>query len=220
MTWISGHLGDIWRLTVQHAVLAAIPLVLGLIVSIPLGWAAARSRRLVPVALAGTGLLYTIPSLALFILMPLILGTKILDPVNVIVAMTIYTVALLVRTVVDGLGSVPSHVDAAARAMGLGAFRRLVTVQLPLAVPVIAAGLRVAAVSNVSIVSVASIIGVSQLGSLLVDGYNRNIPGALWAGIIASLILALLFDLVIQGGAWLLTPWRRTAAPRPAGVGA
>lgn len=209
MTWISAHLGDIWRLTLQHAVLAAVPLVLGLLVSIPLGWAAARSRRLAPVALAGTGLLYTIPSLALFILMPLILGTKILDPVNVVVAMTIYTVALLVRTVVDGLGSVPAHVDAAARAMGLGGLRRLVTVQLPLAVPVIAAGLRVAAVSNVSIVSVASLIGVSQLGDLLVDGYNRDISGELWAGIVGCLVLALLFDLLIQGLARLLTPWLR-----------
>jgi osmoprotectant transport system permease protein len=220
MSWVRDHLGLILELTLRHTVLAGIPLLLGLVLSIPLGWLARRYRVLAPVALAGTGLLYTIPSLALFILMPLILGTRILDPINVIAAMTIYTVALLVRTVVDGLASVPAEVDAAARAMGLTGLRRLVTVQLPLAVPVIAAGLRVAAVSNVSIVSVASIIGVSQLGSLLVDGYNRNIPGALWAGIIASLILALLFDLVIQGGAWLLTPWRRTAAPRPAGVGA
>ena len=209
MTWILDHLALIAQLTGRHTVLAGIPLVLGLLVSIPLGVLVHRYRVVAPLALAGTGLLYTIPSLALFILMPLILGTQILDPVNVIVAMTIYTVALLVRTVVDGLASVPDHVEA----MGLGRFRRLMTVQLPLAIPVIAAGLRVAAVSNVSIVSVASLIGVSQLGSLLTDGFNRDIPGALWAGIIGCLVLALAFDVLIQALAWALTPWRR--APRP-----
>ena len=213
MTWILDHLALIAQLTGRHTVLAGIPLVLGLLVSIPLGVLVHRYRVVAPLALAGTGLLYTIPSLALFILMPLILGTQILDPVNVIVAMTIYTVALLVRTVVDGLASVPDHVDAAAEAMGLGRFRRLMTVQLPLAIPVIAAGLRVAAVSNVSIVRVASLIGVSQLGSLLTDRFNRAIPGALWAGIIGCLVLALAFDVLIQALAWALTPWRR--APRP-----
>lgn len=218
MTWIQDHLGLIGSLAVRHAVLAGIPLLLGLVVSLPLGWLAHRYRRLAPVALAGTGLLYTIPSLALFILMPLLLGTKILNPLNVVAAMTIYTIALLVRTVVDGLDSVPKDVDAAALAMGLTGLRRLLGVQLPLAIPVIAAGLRVAAVSNVSIVSVASIIGVSQLGDLLVDGYNRDIPGALWAGIIGCLALALLFDIVIQVVARLLTPWRASTKPAAAGA--
>lgn len=216
----------------EHLELTVVPVVIGTVLSAALSALILRFRWMRAGVFTFAGVLYTIPSLALFILMPLILGTKILDPVNVIVAMTIYTVALLVRTVVDGLGSVPSHVDAAARAMGLGAFRRLVTVQLPLAVPVIAAGLRVAAVSNVSIVSVASLIGVSQLGDLLVDGYNRDIPGELWAGIVGCLVLALLFDLLIQGLARLLTPWlradsrssaRRLApadAPRDVGVAA
>ena len=107
----------------------------------------------------GTGLLYTIPSLALFVLMPLFLGTRILDTVNVVVAMTIYTVALLTRTVADALAAVDESVSSSATAMGFGALRRLLTVELPLAVPVIAAGMRVAAVSNVSIVSVAALIG-------------------------------------------------------------
>lgn len=208
MTWALDHLGQIGELALRHTVLAGVPLLIGLLIAIPLGWLAVRVPALAPVTIVGTGLLYTIPSLALFVLMPLILGTKILDPVNVVVAMTIYTVALLVRTVVDGLRSVPADVDAAASAMGYGGVRRLLGVQLPLAVPVIAAGLRVAAVSNVSIVSIASIIGVAQLGSLLTDGYNRYITGELWAGIIACLVLALLFDLVIVGLARLLTPWR------------
>ncbi len=208
MTWALDHLGVIADLTWRHTLLAGIPLILGLLVAIPLGWIAHRVPGLATVTIVGTGLLYTIPSLALFILMPLILRTRILDPVNVIVAMTVYTVALLVRTVVDGLRSVPPEVDAAATAMGFGGLRRLWQVQLPLAVPVIAAGLRVAAVSNVSIVSIASLIGVAQLGNLLTDGYNRDIPGELITGIVAALALALLFDLVVVGVARLLTPWR------------
>ncbi|MBK6885622.1 MAG: ABC transporter permease [Tetrasphaera sp.] len=208
MTWALDHLGVIASLTWRHTLLAGIPLLLGLLVAIPLGWVAHRVPALAPVTIVGTGLLYTIPSLALFILMPLVLGTRILDPINVVVAMTVYTVALLVRTVVDGLRSVPADVDAAATAMGFGRFRRLWQVQLPLAIPVIAAGLRVAAVSNVSIVSIASLIGVAQLGSLLTDGYNRAIAGELLTGIVAALLLALVFDLVVVGTARLLTPWR------------
>ena len=208
MTWALDHAGQIADLAWRHVLLAGIPLLLGLVLAIPLGWLAHRVPVLAPVMVVGTGLLYTIPSLALFILMPLMLGTRILDPVNVVVAMTIYTVALLVRTVADGLRSVPGDVDAAATAMGLGALRRLWQVQLPLAVPVIAAGMRVAAVSNVSIVSIASLIGVAQLGDLLTDGYNRNIPAELITGILATLLLALVFDRAVVGVERLLTPWR------------
>jgi len=210
MTWIVDHLDDIADYTVQHAWLAGVPLVLGLLIAIPLGWLARRARWLYTPVVVGTGLLYTIPSLALFILMPLFLGTRILDPVNVIVAMTIYTVALLTRTVADGLGAVPDDVIAAATAMGLRPLRRMLTVELPLAVPVIAAGLRVAAVSNVSIVSVAALIGVPQLGSLFTDGFYRDFLAPIVAGLVASVLLALLFDLVIIALARALTPWTRT----------
>jgi osmoprotectant transport system permease protein len=213
MTWILDHLDDIGEYTLQHAWLAGLPLLLGLAVALPLGWLARRWSWAYTPIVAGTGLLYTIPSLALFILMPLFLPTNILDPLNVVVAMTIYTVALLTRTVADGLGAVPDDVVAAATAMGLRRGRRFLTVELPLAVPVIAAGLRVAAVSNVSIVSVAALIGVPQLGSLFTDGFYRDFLDPIVAGVVASVLLALLFDLLIIAGAWLLTPWSRTARP-------
>ena len=212
MDWILAHPDDIARLALRHVWLAGLPLVIGLLVSLVLGWVAHRVAWLRSVMLTGSGLLYTIPSLALFVLMPLILATKILSPVNVIVAMTIYTVALLVRTVVDGLDSVPRDAVQAATAIGYGPVRRLLSVELPLAVPVIAAGLRVAAVSNVSIVSVASLVGVNQLGDLLVDGFNRAIPGELVAGIAGCIVLALLFDALIRLLERLLTPWRRAGA--------
>lgn len=214
MTWLTDNWRTVLDLALSHLYLAGIPLVVGLLVSLPLGWAAKRWSRSYPALITTTGLLYTIPSLALFVLMPGVLGTKILDPVNVVVAMTVYTVALLVRTVADGLRAVPDHIEQAATAMGYRGLRRLLGVELPLAVPVIAAGLRVAAVSNVSIVSVASLLGVSQLGDLLVDGYNRVIWGELVTGILACVTLALLLDLVIVTGSRVLTPWLRVQGGR------
>ena len=210
MKWFLGHLDQVWQLMLSHAVLALFPLVVGLLLAIPLGWLARRYRWLYSPLIAGTGLLYTIPSLALFILMPLVLGTGILDPVNVVVALTIYTVALLVRTVADGLGSVPDDVVQAATAMGIGRGRRFWSVELPLAVPVIAAGLRVAAVSNVSIVSVAALLGIPQLGSLFTDGFARNFLDPIAVGILACMVLALVMDLAILLLSRAATPWRRT----------
>lgn len=212
MSWFLDHLDEVLDYAVRHAWLAGVPLVLGLVVAIPLGWIARRVSWLYTPVVAGTGLLYTIPSLALFILMPLALGTSILDPLNVIVAMTIYTVALLTRTVADALGAVPESVRLSSVAMGTGPLRRLVTVELPLGIPVIAAGLRVAAVSNVSIVSVAALIGVPQLGSLFTDGFNRDFLDPILVGVAACVVLALLFDAVIVATARVLTPWQRTGS--------
>ncbi|MDO5711522.1 MAG: ABC transporter permease [Micrococcales bacterium] len=209
MTWFLDHVGEVMTLAGRHLYLAAIPLFIGLLLAMPLGWLAHRYRRLRGPLVAGTGLLYTLPSLALFILLPGLLGTQILDPVNVLVAMTVYTIALLVRTVADGLDAVPSEVRLSATAMGYRGFRRVMQVELALAVPVIAAGLRVAAVSNVSIVSVAAIIGVSQLGSLFTDGFNRNFLDPIIVGIVACVALALILDLLVVAGARALTPWQR-----------
>jgi osmoprotectant transport system permease protein len=199
---------EVIGLTLDHIYLAGLPLVIGLLLAIPLGWLALRRAWLYGPLIASTGLLYTIPSLALFILLPGILGTRILDPVNVVVAMTLYTIALLTRTVADGLSSVPDNVRQAATAMGFSTLRRLFQVELPLAVPVIAAGLRVAAVSNVSIVSVAALVGVQQLGILFTEGFNRNAMGPIIVGVVACLFLALLFDAIILTVSKLLTPWQ------------
>ncbi len=214
MSWLADNWDTVLTLAWRSLYLAGIPLVLGFVLSVPLGWAASRWSRAYPAIITTTGLLYTIPSLALFVIMPIVLGTKILDPVNVIVAMTIYTVALLVRTVADGLNAVPDDIAQAATAMGYKGVRRLFGVELPLAAPVIAAGLRVAAVSNVSIVSIATLIGVSQLGDLLVDGYNRVIWGELITGIVSCVLLALALDAVIVLGTRMVTPWLRVPGAR------
>lgn len=209
MEWFTAHIPLVWDLLTKHVYLAGVPLLIGLAIALPIGWLARSFAWLYPTLVVGTGLLYTLPSLAVFILLPGIIHTQILDPVNVLVAMTVYTVALLVRTVADGLAAIPEDVRLAATAMGYRRLRRLITVELPLAVPVISAGLRVAAVSNVSIVSVAAIIGVSQLGSLFTDGFNRAFFAPIITGIVASGILSLAFDLVIVVVTRLLTPWAR-----------
>jgi osmoprotectant transport system permease protein len=196
--------------------LAAVPVVIGLIISLPIGWVASRFRWTYPPLVAVSGLLYTIPSVVMFLVLPGILHTGILDPINVAVALTVYCVALLVRVVADGLDSVSELTLSAASAMGYTNRQRLFAVQLPLAVPVIGAGLRVAAVSNVSLVAVASTLGVSQLGSLFTVGYNATKHGStpILLGLILFVAVALIFDGVILLALRVSTPWRRAVASR------
>lgn len=193
----------------QHVLLALLPVVFGLALALPLGYLAHRYRWLYPPLLGVSSILYAVPSLALFVVLPGLLGTKILDPVNIVVALTIYTVALLVRTVVDGLSSVPATVTAAATAIGYRPLGLLTKVELPIAVPVILAGLRVATVSNVSLVSVGALLGVGGLGALFTDGLQRDYLAPILVGIVLSVGLALLLDTLIVGLQRVLTPWAR-----------
>ncbi|KQQ09856.1 ABC transporter permease [Rathayibacter sp. Leaf296] len=207
--WILQNLPTIATLTGNHLVLTLVPTVLGLLVALPLGWWANRSRRGYPVIVGVAGLLYTIPSLALFVVLPPILGTRILDPLNVVVALTVYTVALLVRVVADGLASVPADTSQAAEAMGYRGWQRLLLVELPVAVPVILAGLRVAVVSNVSILTMAALLGIPQLGTLFTQGFQLRLVVPLLTGIVLCVLLAVVLDLLVQWLSRALTPWRR-----------
>jgi osmoprotectant transport system permease protein len=216
--YFADHRAEVLALLWSHTWLSVLPVVIGLLVSLPVGWLARRYRWVYPPVVSVTGLLYTIPSLALFVVMPTLLGTRILDPVNVVAALTIYTVALLVRVVADGLGAVPDDVMQSATAMGLTRFQRLRMVELPLAVPVIAAGLRVATVANVSLVAIAATIGIPQLGQLFVTGFQLSVNGPYYPpivlGIVLCVVLALLLDGLIVLGARLVTPWQRVVAAR------
>ena len=139
---------------------------------------------------------------------------------NVIVALTIYTVALLVRSIADALAAVPRMVVAAATAMGFRPGRRFVEVELPLSVPVLIAGLRVATVSNISLVSVGALIGVGGLGELFTDGYQRNFPTEILTGVVLTVLLALAADAALLGIGRLVTPWERPSQkPRAARAG-
>jgi len=218
MTWVSDHFGQLLQVAGTHLGLALLPVLAGFVIALPLGWVAHRWRVARTILVPFSGLLYTIPSLALFVVMPAIISTQILDPINVQVALTIYTIALLVRSVADALDALPQNVIAAANAMGFGQLRRFFTVDLPLSVPVLTAGVRVAAVTNISLASVGSIIGVESLGSFLTEGFNRTNYSEIIAGIIAIVVLALIIDALLTLLGRLITPWTR--ATRGAGKAA
>ena len=212
LDWIVNNASEIGELTLTHLWLTLVPTVIGLIISIPLGYLAFNYRRSYPWIVGGTSLFYTIPSLALFILLPKLMGTKILDPMNVVVALIIYTVALLVRVVADGLDSVSPDVVKAAEGIGFTRVQSFFKVQLPIAVPAILSGLRVVVVSNISIVTMAAVIGIAQLGSLFTMGFTRRLFVPIIAGLIVCLILAIVFDRLLVLLGKILTPWSQKGA--------
>ena len=207
--WIDRNLPLIGRLLLEHVALAVLPVLAALLVSLPLGYLVFRTGRLANLLLAVLGVVYSIPSLALFVALPLVLGTRILDRLNIAVALAIYSVALLVRSVVDGLRSVPDPVKQSASAVGYGRFRRLLAVELPLAMPVIYAGLRVVTVSNIALVSVAVIVGGGGLGVLFDRGLRNEFYTPILTGLVLSLLLALLADALILLAQRRSLPWFR-----------
>jgi osmoprotectant transport system permease protein len=156
--------------------------------------------------LSGTSIIYAIPSLALFV--ALIPYTGISDT-TVIIPLTLFSLCVLVPNVVDGLRSVPEPVRQAATAMGFGTLRRLVQVELPVAAPIVIAGLRVATVSSISLASVGQLIGVSSLGYLFIDGLQRDFPTEIVTGLVMVIVLAFAADLLLVGVRRLLTRWQR-----------
>lgn len=217
MTWILDNLDLIARLSLEHVRQSAMPILLGLIIAIPLGWLAHRYRLTRGLLLTIAGLLYTIPSLALFAVLPTVLGIGFLSETNLVVALTIYAVAIMTRSVADALGSVDPDVRQAATAMGYGAWRRFWMVEFPLAGPVVLAGLRVTAVSTIALATVGILIGVDNLGYLFTNGLQRRIVAEVLSGVVAVMAIALIIDglLVLVGR--LLMPWalRRPVRPAP-----
>lgn len=213
MQWVIANFGQILGYTGLHLYQSVLPLVLGLLIAIPLAQLAKASKIAGAIILPLGSLLYTIPSLALFVVLPVILNNRILDQNNVIVALTIYAVALLVRAAVDALNSVDDDLRQAAVAMGYRPVRRFFAVDLPLSVPVLFAGLRVVSVSNIALVSVGALIGVKNLGYYFTDGLQRDFITEIVVGIIGTLVLALLMDVVLVLLQRLLTPWLRAALP-------
>ena len=218
MTWVLGNLDLIWSLTLAHLWQSLAPIVLGFAISLPLGWIAWRTRLLRSGTVIITGLLYTIPSLALLTLLPELLGLPINSEANLIAALTIYAVALLVRSVVDGLDSVDPAVRLAATATGFGAARRFWTVELPLAGPVLLAGLRVTAASTVALATVGILVGVTNLGYLFTNGLQRRIIPEVLIGILVVAAIAVVIDLLLLLAGRALMPWQRATRGRPARV--
>lgn len=211
MTWVVNNLGLIWQLSVEHLALAIPPIIVGFVISIPLGYVAYRFKLTRGLVLTITGLLYTIPSLALLVVLPGILGISLLSPLNLQIALTIYAVAIMARSVADALDSVDPDIRQSATAVGFGSARRFWTVDFPLAGPVVLAGVRVAAVSTISLVTVGILIGVQSLGYLFTNGFERRIVPEILAGVVAVMALALLVDYLLVLLGRLLMPWSRKA---------
>jgi len=212
MNYLLTHLDKAWALTIIHLRLSLIPVVLGLVIAVPLGayvWRSTALRRLTTVT---ASIIFTIPSLALFVVLPLIIPTRILDEANVIVALTLYTTALLVRAVPEALDNVPGQVRDAATAVGYTKLAQMLKVELPLSIPVLIAGLRVVAVTNISMVSVGSVIGIGGLGTWFTEGYQADKSDQIVAGIIAIFLLAIVVDVLIMLAGRAITPWARTKA--------
>lgn len=210
MTWVLNNLPLIGRLTLEHIALAIPPIVIGFLLSIPLGFLAYRYRLTRGFLLTLAALLYTIPSFALFVVLPPLLGISFLSSLNLSIALTIYAVAIMSRSVADALTSVDPAIRQSATAVGFGSWRRFWEVEFPLAGPVILAGLRVTAVSTISLVTVGILIGVESLGYLFTNGFQRRIIPEVLAGVVTVVIIALVVDYLLALAGRLIMPW----APR------
>ena len=213
MHYLVTHLPAAWTLTVIHLRLSLVPVLAGLAIALPLGVLVRRRAVLRRLTTLTASVVFTIPSLALFVVLPLIIPTRILDEANVIVALTLYTTSLLVRSVFEALDAVPSHVRDAASAIGYQPIMRVLKVELPLSLPVLVAELRVVAVTNISMVSVGAVIGIGGLGTWFTEGFQANKSDQIVAGIIAILMLAFVIDMLIMLAGRLATPWERASRP-------
>ncbi|KZS59064.1 ABC transporter permease [Mycobacterium kansasii] len=214
MRYLLTHLDTAWVLTVIHLRLSLIPVLIGMAIAVPLGLAVQHAPVLRRLTTATASIVFTIPSLALFVVLPLIIKTRILDEANVIVALTAYTTALLVRAVLEALDAVPAPVRDAAVAVGYSPIRRMIKVELPLSIPVLVAGLRVVVVTNIAMVSVGSVIGIGGLGTWFTAGYQTDKSDQIVAGIIAMFTLAVVIDMLLSLAGRLATPWERAAPSR------
>lgn len=217
MQWLWENLDLVLGLSFDHIRLSVIPIIVGFIACIPLGWLANRFRLTRAIQLTLFGILFTIPSLALFVTLPSVLGTKILNPINVVVALTIYAIAIMVRGAADAFESVSRDVIQSATAVGFSSFSRFWTVELPLAGPVLLANLRVVSVTTVSLLSVGALVGNGALGYLFINGYQRDFPTEVMIGIIFTLIIAIIFDQLLVLVGRILMPWS-TGAKREARI--
>ena len=220
MGWALDNLPLIGSLAVDHLRQSVIAIVGAFLLSLPLGWAAWRYRRARAILLTASGLLYTIPSLALLLILPLVAGFPATSETNLILALILYAIAIMVRAVTEGLDSVDPAVREAATAVGYGGGRRFWTVDLPLAGPVILAGVRVAAVSTISLATVGILVGVTNLGYLFTNGLQRRIIAEILAGLIAVALVALLVDALLVIARRVLLPWERRARLGSERVGA
>jgi osmoprotectant transport system permease protein len=207
--WVTRHLDVISAALVQHIELTVIAVGLGVVIAVPLGLLAWRERLLRGPIFSLTGILFTIPSLALFSFLIPFTGLTILTAE---IGLVSYTLLILIRNIVIGLDSVPGDVREAAVGMGYRPLKQLAQVDLPLAVPAIMAGIRIATVTTIGLVTVTALIGEGGLGSLILDGLIRDFKTPLVIGTVLSVALAIVADVSLAGVQRVVTPWARSRA--------
>jgi osmoprotectant transport system permease protein len=206
-SWVGDNLDDIRDYFVQHVQLTVLAVLFGLLLAFPLALMAIRWPRTYGPVLGFTGVLFTIPSLALFVLLIPFTGLSVRTS---LIGLTIYTLLILVRNIVEGLRGVDRDVREAAQAMGYTPARQLFRVELPLALPVIMAGIRIATVTTIGLVTITALIGQGGLGQLFIEGFTRNFATPIVVGIVLSALLAFAADLALVGLQDRLTPWARS----------
>jgi osmoprotectant transport system permease protein len=208
--WVADHLDDIWEKVIEHLVLTGIALGVGMAISLVLSIVALRYRRSYGPITWATGALYTIPSLALFAFFVPITGFTLLTAQ---IGLVSYTLLILIRNIVAGIDGVDPAVKEAALGMGYGRRRLFLEIELPLALPVIIAGLRIAAVTTIGLVTVTALIGQGGVGFFILEGLNRFFSTEIVLGTVLSVILAVALDLTLLAVERALTPWARRRRP-------
>jgi osmoprotectant transport system permease protein len=203
--WVGDHTDEIWTALRDHVELTVISVLLGILVAAPMSVLAYRWRRFYAPFLGIGAVLYTIPSLAAFVMLREIMDKR----TAAILVLASYTLLILVRNIVTGLDGVPAEVKEAAQGMGYSRARQLLKIELPIAMPVVLAGVRIATVTVVGLVPVTAIIGVENLGTLITDGLRRDFSTPLVIGAGLSVLLAVVLDLLLLGVQRVSTPWAR-----------
>ena len=211
--WVLDHLAEIRTQTWEHVVLTVIAVAIGLLISFPLGVYAFRHRRAYAPITWVTGLLYTIPSLSLFVLLLPVFG---LTTTSAEIGLVSYTLLILIRNIVAGLDGVPPEAKEAALGMGYTRRQLLWKVELPLALPVIIAGIRIATVTTIGLVTVTAFIGKGGLGHFILQGLNLFFSTPTILGAMLSVVLALVADALLLLAQRLLTPWSVATRSRAA----
>jgi osmoprotectant transport system permease protein len=204
--WITGHLGDMWTATTEHVTMTVIAVAVGFAIAMALSLLALQWRASYGPITWFTGILYTIPSLALFTFFIPFFGLSL---ITAEIALVSYTLLILVRNIVAGVEGVPDPVVESARGMGMTNRDLFVGVQLPLAMPVVIAGIRIAAVSTIGLVTVTALIGQGGYGVFILRGIRRQFPTEILVGTLLSVLLALTVDALLVALERRLTPWAR-----------
>ncbi|WIY81906.1 ABC transporter permease subunit [Propionimicrobium sp. PCR01-08-3] len=212
MNWVQNNGATIWQALSSHLLLALPPVLLSFLLSLPLGWLAYRHPRWRSLLVTGSSLIYAIPSLPLLIVLPALIGTSVRSSVNVVVALTLYGIALMVRSTADALSGVNHDTIISATALGYSTAKRFFRVELPLAGPGLLAGIRVVAVSTMALVTASAVLGIPSLGTLFTDGFQRGIMGEIVTGIIGTALLAVAVDRLLVLLGRLALPWTRSRA--------